>query len=229
MPLDLGRFYLALLLSLLLALPTQAKDWQPPIKGVLMNPFGYSYRFYGYYRSGHTGVDLAAPIGTPVHAVSDGVVRKVVSTPNMRYGNYIMIAHSGQPYFTLYGHLSHIYVNKGEIVKAGDFIGASGISGLASYPHLHFEVLDRVPEHDGAWGYRYICRTDTQAIKLLNLTQWGPVKGLTWLDKSIGHLGGTEMVLKSYFREHDGVCSGTPDYTGYLLQPRAVFACLPSC
>lgn len=184
--------------------PTE--PWVRPIQATLMNPFGNSYAFYGYLRSGHTGVDLAAPVGTAVRAAAEGVIKKVVTTPNMRYGNYIVIEHFQAPYHTLYGHLQHVYVNQGEHVKAGDFIGASGVSGLASYPHLHFEVLDRVPEHDGAWGYRYICQAATRSIQMLNRTAWGPVTGLPWLQTHVGHLGADTMVLQSYLREHEGTC-----------------------
>jgi murein DD-endopeptidase MepM/ murein hydrolase activator NlpD len=192
------------------ALPVPHKAWERPVQGVLMNPFGNSYVFYGYDRSGHTGVDLATAIGTPVHAAADGVVRKVVTTPNMRYGNYLVIEHAEAPYHTLYGHLQHIYVTEGESVKAGRFIGASGMSGLASYPHVHFEVLDRVPEHDGAWGYRYICQANTQSIQMLNKTSWGPVAGLAWLKGQVGHLGQPSMQMHSYLREHTGACRERP-------------------
>jgi murein DD-endopeptidase MepM/ murein hydrolase activator NlpD len=91
----------------------------------------------------HTGVDLAAPIGTPVVAVRDGIIRR--AGPRGGYGNAVEIDHGGGV-STLYAHASTLAVREGQAVSAGDTIAAVGQSGRATGPHLHFEVrVDGVP------------------------------------------------------------------------------------
>lgn len=185
--------------------------WASPIKATaLMNPFGNTYQFYSSYRSGHTGVDLAAPVGTPVYAVADGVVVKTMLKPNMRYGYYIVIAHDQKPYHTLYGHLSRILVKPNTHVKAGEQIGSSGRSGLASYSHLHFELLNKLPIHDGAWGYRYICNRSISWIQMLDKKPMGKVVGLTWLAANIGFIDVPMLAIHSYLRMANNQCVEKP-------------------
>lgn len=131
-------------------------SWIKPIEGTIPNPFGNGYHFYGSYRAGHTGIDINAKVGTPVKAVADGIVRYIKPKNNLRYGLYVVIEHENK-LFSLSGHLSKIGVKLKQKVKQGDIIGFSGVSGLASYPHIHFEVIDRIPIRDGAYGYNYIC------------------------------------------------------------------------
>jgi murein DD-endopeptidase MepM/ murein hydrolase activator NlpD len=85
----------------------------------------------------HTGIDLAAPPGTPVHAALDGVAHVVASTTG--YGLHIVVD-SGDGLTTLYGHLTSTAVSDGDTVAAGDVIGAVGSTGNSTGPHLHFEV-----------------------------------------------------------------------------------------
>lgn len=85
----------------------------------------------------HTGVDLTAPRGTPVHASGDGIVARAGVAGG--YGNHIRINH-GYGYLTLYGHLSKILVRPGQRVKRGDIIGLVGSTGKSTCPHLHYEV-----------------------------------------------------------------------------------------
>jgi murein DD-endopeptidase MepM/ murein hydrolase activator NlpD len=89
---------------------------------------------------GHMGTDYAAPIGTPVHAASDG--RIAFKGWRGGYGNALMIAHS-RGVATLYGHMSRFArnVNLGTRVRQGDVIGYVGMTGLATGPHLHYEFL----------------------------------------------------------------------------------------
>jgi len=92
-------------------------------------------------RRRHTGVDLLAPKGSPVHAVLDGVV-EVVSNggPGFRgYGKVIVINHNGK-LWTLYSHNSSNDVKVGQRVKQGDVIAKVGRTGRATANHLHFEV-----------------------------------------------------------------------------------------
>jgi murein DD-endopeptidase MepM/ murein hydrolase activator NlpD len=86
----------------------------------------------------HLGIDYAAPTGTPVSAVADGVV--TFKGWNAGYGNFVEIKHQ-MGYVTTYGHLSrfgNIYV--GKRVKQGDVIGYVGMTGIATGPHLDFRV-----------------------------------------------------------------------------------------
>lgn len=93
---------------------------------------------FGAYAHFHTGVDLAAPLGTPVLAAADGIVVAVAQT-TIGYGNYVMIAHGGGV-VTLYAHLMGAEVNVGDRVTRGKVIGLEGSTGLSTGPHLHFEV-----------------------------------------------------------------------------------------
>ncbi|MGV3525170.1 MAG: M23 family metallopeptidase [Candidatus Sericytochromatia bacterium] len=138
------------------AMPPLPRNWQWPVQGTLSNPFGNSYRYYGVYRSGHTGVDIAAARGSLIKAPAAGRVVKVWRRPNQRYGEYVVLQH-GPALFSLYGHLQQVRVRPGQPVKAGQALAAVGITGAAGYAHLHFEVLNRLPRADGAWGYLSIC------------------------------------------------------------------------
>jgi murein DD-endopeptidase MepM/ murein hydrolase activator NlpD len=84
----------------------------------------------------HKGIDYAAPIGTRVRAVGDGVVEW--AGPKGGYGNVVIIRHRGQ-YSTVYAHLSRIAVKRGQRVAQDDTIGAVGQTGWATGPHLHYE------------------------------------------------------------------------------------------
>lgn len=91
----------------------------------------------------HTGVDLAAPTGTPIVAVKDGIVRRAGLRGG--YGNAVEIDH-GDGMTTLYGHASSLAVKDGDVVHAGQTIAAVGQTGRATGPHLHFEVrMDGTP------------------------------------------------------------------------------------
>ena len=89
----------------------------------------------------HNGVDFAAPIGTPVRSVADGVVEFAGTAGGS--GNMVKIAH-GPRYSTAYLHLSRIdrSVRKGARISRGQVIGGVGMSGLATGPHLHYSFYD---------------------------------------------------------------------------------------
>uniref|UniRef100_A0A7V3ZUS3 M23 family metallopeptidase n=1 Tax=candidate division WOR-3 bacterium TaxID=2052148 RepID=A0A7V3ZUS3_UNCW3 len=119
-------------------------------RGFLRSPLRYSYisSFFSFARfhpilkilRPHLGVDYAAPYGTPVSAVGDGYVSYAGYKGD--YGKLIEITHPNG-YKTRYGHLSKFGKNikKGKRVKQGEIIGYVGQTGLATGPHLHFEVL----------------------------------------------------------------------------------------
>jgi murein DD-endopeptidase MepM/ murein hydrolase activator NlpD len=87
----------------------------------------------------HKGIDYAAPTGTPVRTVGDGVVE--FAAMQRGYGNVIEIKHrDGKS--TLFAHLSRIGVKKGQRVAQGDIIGAVGSTGFSTGPHLHFEFRE---------------------------------------------------------------------------------------
>lgn len=88
----------------------------------------------GHY---HSGIDLAAPLGTPVRATLGGDVSVVRSTTG--YGLHVIVDHGGG-LLSLYGHLSSVGVADGALVEAGEVIGAVGSTGNSSGPHLHFEI-----------------------------------------------------------------------------------------
>ncbi|MDR2455309.1 MAG: M23 family metallopeptidase [Deltaproteobacteria bacterium] len=90
----------------------------------------------------HLGVDYAAPQGTPVSAVADGVVRSAGFRGD--YGRLVVLDHDGE-YRTMYGHLSKIEkgLAPGVKVRQGDLLGNVGMSGLATGPHLDFRILHK--------------------------------------------------------------------------------------
>ncbi len=93
---------------------------------------------FGPYKHFHTGIDLAAPLGTPVMAAADGLV-VAVGHSSMGYGTYVVIAH-GAGIATLYGHLLLTNANVGDRVGRGQLIGLEGSTGLSTGPHVHFEL-----------------------------------------------------------------------------------------
>jgi murein DD-endopeptidase MepM/ murein hydrolase activator NlpD len=89
---------------------------------------------------GYNGIDIGAPVGTPIYASADGEV--IISRSggwNGGYGNYVVIRHSNGTQ-TLYSHNSKNAVAVGDTVKQGDIIGFIGATGKATGPHLHFEI-----------------------------------------------------------------------------------------
>ena len=86
----------------------------------------------------HRGIDLAAPVGTPVYAPADGTVKKI-KWDVRGYGLLLEINH-GMGITTLYGHLSKVLVKPGQKVKRGQIIARVGNTGRSTGPHLHYEV-----------------------------------------------------------------------------------------
>ena len=111
----------------------------------LASPMPYSRRTSGFgmrehpilhTQRAHLGVDYAAPIGTPVMSVADGVV--VESGYQGAFGNMVIVQHNARQ-STVYAHLSRMNVKRGQTIKQGDIVGAVGTTGLSTGPHLHFE------------------------------------------------------------------------------------------
>jgi len=87
----------------------------------------------------HNGIDLAAAEGTPVYAIKDGAAYACIEN-DPEFGNYIILSHDQGKLTSVYAHLSSIRIEKYQYVKKGDIIGYVGQSGLATGPHLHFEI-----------------------------------------------------------------------------------------
>jgi murein DD-endopeptidase MepM/ murein hydrolase activator NlpD len=112
-----------------------------PVKYTRISSRFQLHRFHpilGYTRA-HKGVDYAAPIGTPIHAVGDG--RVMFAGWKGGYGRFVLIRHLNSSQSTGYGHMSAFAkgIRMGARVRQGQVIGYVGMSGLATGPHLHFE------------------------------------------------------------------------------------------
>jgi murein DD-endopeptidase MepM/ murein hydrolase activator NlpD len=119
-----------------LGLETVPSLW--PVRGQVTTGFGQRLDPFSGEGVFHSGLDISAPFGTRVDAPADGIVLQ--SGPESGYGNEIVIDH-GFGMTTKYGHLSKIFVVVGQDVKRGQVIGAVGMTGKATGPHLHYEVI----------------------------------------------------------------------------------------
>jgi murein DD-endopeptidase MepM/ murein hydrolase activator NlpD len=120
-------------------------DGSPPFRWPLSTvPVTVGSPFGARWGRPHEGIDLPAPIGTPVFAAADG--RVVYAGNGIRgYGNLVVVKHAGDV-LTVYAHNSVLLVSEGQPVRAGDTIARVGQSGHATGPHLHFEVrIGQIP------------------------------------------------------------------------------------
>ena len=107
---------------------------QKPVSGRITSRYGNRERIRSH---SHTGLDIAAPYGTPIKAAADGKV--IWSGYKGSYGN-LTIIDCGNDVNIYYGHASKLYKKVGDIVKAGDVIAAVGSTGNSTGNHLHFEI-----------------------------------------------------------------------------------------
>lgn len=95
----------------------------------------------------HKGLDISAPVGTPVVAPAGGTVVFAGSVdPNVDHyrsmlGNYVEIRHGDSGFTSFYAHLSAVSVKKGQVVQTGDRLGAVGTTGRSTAPHLHYQIM----------------------------------------------------------------------------------------
>lgn len=103
-----------------------------PARGTFTSGFGSRWGTF------HAGIDIAAPIGTPIYAVADGTV--IDAGPAQGFGLWVRIRHDDGT-ITVYGHMYDFFVSRGERVPAGMQIARVGNRGDSTGPHLHFEVI----------------------------------------------------------------------------------------
>jgi murein DD-endopeptidase MepM/ murein hydrolase activator NlpD len=108
-----------------------------PVRGQISAGFGQRMDPFSGEGAFHAGVDISVPFGTRVLTTADGIVLE--AGPESGYGNEILIDH-GYGLTTKYGHLSRIFVVVGQELKRGQAIGAVGMTGRTTGPHLHYEV-----------------------------------------------------------------------------------------
>ena len=115
------------------------ESWRRPCSWIkLTSPYGYrTHPTTGQWKF-HNGVDLANNQGTPIYAARSGKV--TVATYGGTYGYYVTINH-GDGYSSLYAHMTHYTVSKGQTVKKGQIIGYMGSTGRSTGPHLHFSIF----------------------------------------------------------------------------------------
>jgi murein DD-endopeptidase MepM/ murein hydrolase activator NlpD len=133
-----GLRFTALFLAMLLT------SYAAPMHGQSL-PVDKPYGGPAPYGDGrHPGIDYGIPIGTPVVAASGGRVVLLIRTDGDNSGETVGIGHE-RPYMSTYGHLSKVFVTKGQLVKRGELIGLSGASnnfGARNYSHLHFGICN---------------------------------------------------------------------------------------
>ncbi len=121
-----------------------------PAAGRLSSTFG------SRWGSKHYGIDLAAPLGTPIVAAADGVVLEAGRASG--YGNAIYIEDT-EGFVHVYGHMRYWNVEVGQVVRAGDEIAKVGNEGFSTGPHLHYEIhqggRDGAPTDPEAWLESY--------------------------------------------------------------------------
>jgi murein DD-endopeptidase MepM/ murein hydrolase activator NlpD len=123
---------------------TYARTWQKnvipslwPVNGHVLSRYGDRQDPFSGEGAIHTGVDISALVGTPVHAAADGVIYQAEYGGG--YGKMVIIEH-GNGMTTRYAHLSRFDVIPGQEIRRGEILGFSGATGRATAPHLHFEV-----------------------------------------------------------------------------------------
>jgi len=114
------------------------KGFVMPVKGRISGVFGSQRILNGEPRAPHSGLDIAAPRGTPAHSPADGIARLVVKDTFLM-GNVLMIDH-GLGVSSIFIHLDSVEVQEGDLVRQGEIVARVGQTGRATGPHLHWGV-----------------------------------------------------------------------------------------
>lgn len=117
--------------------PISSLQFQLPVRGRISSIFGLRRFFNDQPRQPHSGIDIAAPVGTPVVAPFEGTV---METGDYFFNGKTVFIDHGQGLISMFNHLSRITVEHGKFVRQGEKIGEIGMSGRATGPHLHWTV-----------------------------------------------------------------------------------------
>jgi murein DD-endopeptidase MepM/ murein hydrolase activator NlpD len=117
-------------------------DGPTPVDGVITSHFGYRKDPFSGENRFHKGLDIAAPVGTPIHSLAAGTVSLVGERRG--YGRVVMVEHD-DGWRSLYAHCDAMTVQPGQRIEAGEEIATVGSSGRSTGPHLHLEL-----QHNGA-------------------------------------------------------------------------------
>ena len=112
--------------------------WINPIEGIITSPGGLRYNPITRRREFHDGIDIAAPIGTPIVAPREGTV--LATGNSTSFGRYLRMAHP-DGYVSFMAHLHSVTVSVGDVVRQGDKVAYSGNTGRSTGPHLHFSLF----------------------------------------------------------------------------------------
>ena len=117
---------------MLAALPSR---W--PVRGQVNSDYGSRVSPWSAKPEFHSGLDIGAPVGTPVRAPAPGIV--VFAGVHAEYGQTLIVDH-GNDTKSIYGHLSRLHVAVNQKVERGEAIALTGNTGRSSGPHLHYEI-----------------------------------------------------------------------------------------
>lgn len=133
---------------------------------------GFGYRIDPIYKTMkfHSGLDFAAPSGTPIYSTGDGVIEEA-SLSDVGYGNHVVVNH-GYGYKSLYGHMVRMKVKRGQTVKRGDVVGWVGSTGKSTGPHCHYEVSKNGTKVDPVYFF-YNDLTPEQFDRMLKIARSG--------------------------------------------------------
>lgn len=136
---DLQQAQLSALQTLLMdaRIESNLKPTGMPVPGYISSYFGARPDPFDGHSARHTGIDIATPFGTAVHAVAEGMV--TFAGTRSGYGNVIEVDH-GNGYMTRYAHNSALDVHPGQHVQVGDVLAQAGSTGRSTGSHVHFEV-----------------------------------------------------------------------------------------